>query len=66
MAFRASVQSAINTWRFAPAFLQTPIVDAATDARAPVLHWRQEPIAIYLDFEFTFDVVAGKGIVRPQ
>jgi hypothetical protein len=66
MAFRASVQSAINTWRFAPAFRQTPIVDAATDARAPVLHWRQEPIAIYLDFEFTFDVVAGKGIVRPQ
>ena len=66
MAFRASVQSAINTWRFAPAFRQTPIVDAATDARAPVLHWRQEPIAIYLDFEFTFDVVAGKGIVRSR
>jgi len=66
MAFRASVQSAINTWRFAPAFRQTPIVDPATDGRAPVLHWKQEPIAIDLDFEFTFDVVAGKGIVRPQ
>ena len=66
MAFRASVQSAVNTWRFAPAFRQTPIVDPAADARAPVLRWKQEPIAIYLDFEFTFDVVAGKGIVRSQ
>jgi len=66
MAFRAAVQSAINTWRFAPAFRQTPIADPGADARAPVVHWKQEPIAIYLDFEFTFDVVAGKGVVRPQ
>ncbi len=66
MSFRASVQSAINTWRFAPAFRQTPVVDPAADARAPVLRWTQEHIAIYLDLEFTFDVVAGKGIVRPQ
>jgi len=66
MSFRASVQSAINTWRFAPAFRQTPIVDPAADPRAPVLRWKQEPIAIYLDFEFTFDVVAGQGIVRSQ
>jgi outer membrane biosynthesis protein TonB len=66
MAFRASVQSAINSWRFAPAFRQTPVADPAAEARAPVVHWKQEPIAIYLDFEFTFDVVAGKGVVRSR
>ena len=64
MAFRAAVQGAVNTWKFAPAFRQTPIVDPATDAHAPVLHWKQEPVAIYLDLEFNFEVVAGKGVVR--
>ena len=33
---------------------------------APVMRWKQEPIAIYVDFEFTFEVVAGKGIVRTR
>ena len=64
MAFRAAIQSAVNTWRFAPAFRQTPVPDPAADPRAPVLRWKQEPIAIYLDFEFTFAVVGGRGIVR--
>jgi hypothetical protein len=66
MAFRAAVQSAVNTWRFAPAFRQTPVLDPAADTRAPVLHWTQEPVAVYLDFEFTFAVVAGRGIVRTR
>jgi hypothetical protein len=66
MAFRASIQSAVNAWRFAPAFRQTPVRDPAADPSAPVLRWKQEPIAVYLDFEFTFAVVAGKGVVRTR
>ena len=66
LAFRAAIQSAVNTWRFAPAFRQTPIVDPAGDPRAPVLRWKQEPVAVYLDFEFSFEVVAGKGVVRTR
>lgn len=66
MAFRAAVQGAVNTWKFAPAFRLTPIVDPAADPHAPVMRWRQEPIAVYLDFEFSFEVVAGKGVVRTR
>jgi hypothetical protein len=66
MAFRAAVQSAVNGWKFAPSFRQTPKVDPNADPRAPVTRWKQEAIAIYLDFEFTFEVVAGKGIVRTR
>jgi len=66
MAFRAAVQSAVNTWKFAPAFRQTPIRDPGTDRRAPVIHWKQEAVAIYVDFEFSFDVVAGRGVVRTR
>jgi hypothetical protein len=56
----------VNGWKFAPAFRQTPKVDPNADPRAPVMRWTQEAIAIYLDFEFTFEVVAGKGIVRTR
>jgi hypothetical protein len=66
MAFRAAIQSAVNAWRFAPAFRQTPIVDPAADPRAPVLRWKQQPIAVYLDFEFSFEIVAGQGVVRTR
>lgn len=66
LAFRAAVQSAINGWKFAPSFRQIPYVDTTINPRGPVTRWRQEPIAIYVDFEFTFEVVAGKGIVRTR
>lgn len=66
MAFRAAIQSKVNTWRFAPAFRQTPVREPGADPRAPVLRWKQEPIAVYLDFEFTFAVVAGRGVVRTR
>ena len=64
-AFRAAVQGAVNGWKFAPAFRQTPI-ETSNSPRVPPTRWKQEPIAIYLDFEFTFEVVAGKGIVRTR
>jgi hypothetical protein len=65
-AFEAAVAAAVRDWKFAPAFRQTPIVEPGADPRAAPLKWHQEPIAIYLDFEFTFEVVAGRGIVRTQ
>jgi hypothetical protein len=65
MAFRAAVQSAINGWKFAPAFRQTPILGPDRgDGRPLVVRWHQTPIAIYLDFEFSFHVIDGKGVVR--
>jgi outer membrane biosynthesis protein TonB len=51
-SFRAAVQAAVRAWKFAPAFRQT------TGERP-----EQYPIAVYLDYEFSFRVVEGKGTV---
>lgn len=64
MAFRAAVQGVVDDWRFAPAFRQTPV--PGPDPRAPIMRWKQTPITIYLDFEFSFQVVQGKGVVRTR
>ena len=64
MAFRAAVQSAVKDWKFAPAFRQKPV--PGPDPRAPILRWEQTPITIYLDFEFSFQIVQGKGVVRTR
>jgi hypothetical protein len=68
VAFRAAVQSAVAGWRFAPAFRQEPVLgpDRNGDGKPDVVRWNQTPIAIYVDFEFTFEVIAGKGVVRSQ
>jgi hypothetical protein len=63
LAFRAAVQAAVKDWKFAPAFRQKPV--PGPDPRAPIMHWEQSPVAIYIDFEFSFQVVHGKG-VRPD
>jgi outer membrane biosynthesis protein TonB len=64
MAFRAAVQSAVRDWKFAPAFRQKPM--PGPDPRAPIMRWEQSPITIYLDFEFSFQVVQGKGVVHTR
>ena len=66
-AFRAAVQGVVQTWTFAPAFRQThrPGPDPG-DGRPPLPVWEQSPIPIYLDFEFLFQVVEGKGVVRSR
>lgn len=65
MAFRAAVQSAVTTWKFAPAFRQKPV--PGHDRNRPDLtRWEQTPVMIYLDFEFSFAVVEGKGVVRTR
>jgi hypothetical protein len=64
-AFWAATCAAVQEWRFAPAFRQTPKPgpDFDGDGRADFSRWEQTPIAIYLDFEFTFRVVEGRGEV---
>ena len=64
MAFRAAVQSAVKEWKFAPAFRQRPV--PGPDPRAPIMRWEQTPVTIYLDFEFSFEVVEGKGRVHTR
>ncbi len=62
VAFLAAVESAVARWRFAPAFrvTQTPTSEPGAPA------WHQTPIAIYLDYEFRFEVVDGQGVVRAR
>ena len=52
-------------WRFSPAYRQTPKPgpDADGDGKPDFSQWEQEAVTIYLDFEFTFQVVEGKGQV---
>jgi hypothetical protein len=64
-AFWASTCAAVQAWRFSPAFRQTPRPgpDIDGDGRPDFTQWEQAPIMIYLDFEFTYRVVEGKGQV---
>ena len=63
-AFRAAVQSAVASWRFAPAFRQTPfLAPGQKDGQPPITRWHQTPVTIFVDFEFAFSVVDGKGVV---
>jgi outer membrane biosynthesis protein TonB len=65
-AFWVAVYNAVSTWKFAPAFRQTPYPgpDVDGDGKSDVMRWKQEAVAIYVDFEFMFRVVDGKGEVR--
>jgi hypothetical protein len=68
VAFRAAVQAAVAAWRFAPAFRLTPQPgpDRDGDGRPDFTGWKQTPIMIYLDYEFLFKVVEGKGVVQSR
>lgn len=65
-AFLAAVQGAVSAWKFAPAFRLTasPGADFNRDGRPDGMRWESVAVAIHVDMEFTFDVVAGKGVVR--
>jgi hypothetical protein len=68
VAFRAAVQTAVSGWRFSPAFRlrRVPGPDRDGDGRPDFERWEQTPIAVYVDYEFLFEVVAGKGVVRSR
>jgi TonB-like protein len=67
-AFWVAVYEAVSVWKFAPAFRQTPIPgpDDDGDGRPDITRWKQEAVAIYVDFEFLFSVVNGVGEVRSR
>ena len=67
-AFWVATYAAVRGWRFAPAFRQTPRPgrDVDGDGRPDLTNWEQTPVAIYLDFEFTFRIVNGKGEVQSR
>lgn len=64
-ALRGAVHATVSHWRFAPAFrvrsLERP---PAADGRPRPPAWEQTPVPVFLDFEFTFEVVDGKPAVR--
>lgn len=64
-AFWAATASAVRRWRFSPAYRQTPAPgpDVDGDGAPDFSRWEHEPVTIYLDFEFTFRVVGGRGQV---
>jgi hypothetical protein len=66
MAFRAAVQGAVNDWKFAPAYRMKPVPGPAREGQPGLTRWEQTPIAVYLDFEFFFELVGGKGVVRSR
>jgi len=67
MAFRAAVQSAVRDWKFAPAFVEKPLPGLVlADGKTVIPQWESNAIPIYVDFEFSFEVVEGKGAVRSR
>jgi hypothetical protein len=62
VAFQAAVQTAVKEWRFAPAFRMERVASDDT----PVPKWKQTAIAVYVDYEFKFEVSGGKGVVRAR
>lgn len=64
-AFRDATVEAVERWRFAPAQrrVRQQGRDVDGDGKADYIWWDQEPVTIYLDFEFTFRVVEGRGEV---
>ena len=67
-AFWAATCLAVQAWKFAPAFRQRsrPGPDRDGDGNPDFTRWEQTPVTIYLDFEFTFRVVEGKGEVASR
>jgi hypothetical protein len=66
VAFRAAVQSVVSGWKFAPSYRVAGTPRPTSDGRPGFTRWEQTPIAVYLDFEFFFEVVGGKGVVRER
>jgi len=61
LAFRDSVGLAVAKWRFFPATRRTCRVASGAPPDCS-----EVPIQIFVDIEFTFDVVEGRGVVRSQ
>lgn len=64
-ALRGAVHAAVSRWRFAPSFRVRPRArPPAADGGPSPPGWEQTPVPVFLDFEFTFEVVDGQPAVR--
>lgn len=64
-ALSGAVHAAVSHWRFAPSFRVRPLErPPAADGRPRPPEWEQTPVPVFLDFEFTFEVVDGQPAVR--
>jgi hypothetical protein len=65
--YRRAVNDAVRTWRYEPGRLQHVENGADKDGNGKpdykvMKSW--EPIAVYYDIRFTFEIVDGKGVVK--
>lgn len=64
-ALRGAVHAAVSRWRFAPSFRVRPVErPPAADGQPRPPEWEQTPVAVFLDFEFAFEIVDGEPAVR--
>jgi hypothetical protein len=67
--FRQSVESVVRAWRFQPGYLRkvAPGNDLDGDGAADYkVTTSFEPVAVYYDVRFTFEIVGGRGLVTPR
>lgn len=67
--FRAAIEEAVRGWRFVPGQVRTLAESRGIDGETRpdyrvVTH--ETPVRTYLDLRFTFEVIDGKGRVRPE
>ncbi len=65
--YRRTVADAVRTWRFLPGVFQhvTGGADRDGDGKPDYkVMTSADPVAVYYDIRFTFEIVEGKGVVR--
>ena len=65
--YRRAVDAAVRTWRFQPGILWrfTGGPDKNGDGRPDYkVLTSEDPVAVYYDVRFTFEIVTGKGVVK--
>lgn len=64
--FRAAVETAVRTWKYSPGVMRkiAPGNDLDGDGKADyTVTTSIDPIAVYYDVRFTFEIVNGAGVV---
>jgi hypothetical protein len=67
-AFREATVRALRDWQFLPARREVRHESADVDGNGkPDYTWLvPEPVTIFVDLEFTFRIVEGRGVVAPK
>lgn len=66
MEFRDAAERAVRSWRFAPSFRQWIAEggDLDGDGQLDYGRWMKTSIPVFLDVQFQFEIVGGKGTVE--